>query len=569
MGRSDPEKISSGRGISERLRCQLHDFFGIDLRTLALVRIVAAILVLWNLAILAPDVAAFYSDAGVFPRSLWHEHSTNPFAFSLHGISGAVWWQYVLFGVHGLAALCLLVGYKTRLASVVTWALLLSLYLRNPTVLHGADQLLGLFLLWGSLTPWGARFSIDGAVGADADTPQRVTSFATAGLLLQMPLAYYSSAIHKLDDPTWGPEFSAVFYSMAPGIVTPIGQHIAQIQPYEATQLATLFAMFIELLAPILIFCPLLIFCDGPRRRRWLGRLRLLSIAALTMLQLGILLTLSIGLFPLISTLGLLPALPASVWKWSATNRIMQRLGGWTRKPFSRVREALDASSLLGVQRNYRVRPTRVGAILAALLLTSTLVGGMDSVYERNTSNHFVPDTILKVQYALRIQQHWQMFVHPRTWSAYFVIEGKRSDGLSIDLYDGGPINTHRAQEPTWYPPEAQRSSEFYHNYRWRIYMRSIGNLSMRKIRQGYARYICRTWNEANSDDDRLHGLGIYGVLQSGDRLHQPLSDGERVLLGAYICGVDEDVQEVTKAQNLVTLGIAPEGMVEIATDPL
>lgn len=63
--------------------------------------------------------------------------------------------QAVLFGLAGSFAVALLVGYKTRLVSIMSWFLLMSLHNRNFLVLHGGDTLLRAALFWACFCPGG------------------------------------------------------------------------------------------------------------------------------------------------------------------------------------------------------------------------------------------------------------------------------------------------------------------------------------------------------------------------------------------------------------------------------
>ena len=51
--------------------------------------------------------------------------------WSVHLVSGAVWFQYLLWGVGLLASVLLLVGYRTKLATVVLFILTTSTHKRN------------------------------------------------------------------------------------------------------------------------------------------------------------------------------------------------------------------------------------------------------------------------------------------------------------------------------------------------------------------------------------------------------------------------------------------------------
>src|SRR5215210_4821337 len=95
------------------------EVFGADLRSLALFRIVLALLVLADLANRATDLSAHYTDAGVLPRTVLVEQVLSRWAFSLNIMNRQPFFQMLLFGVAALAALGLLVGYRTRLMTIV------------------------------------------------------------------------------------------------------------------------------------------------------------------------------------------------------------------------------------------------------------------------------------------------------------------------------------------------------------------------------------------------------------------------------------------------------------------
>jgi len=123
------------------------DRVAVDGRALGALRIALGLLLLADLVLRARFLGAFYTDAGVFPRALLVERYPTISTFSLHALSGGLWWQVALFVGAGLAALSLLVGYRTRLATVASLLLLVSLHARNPLVLNAGDSLLRRLLL--------------------------------------------------------------------------------------------------------------------------------------------------------------------------------------------------------------------------------------------------------------------------------------------------------------------------------------------------------------------------------------------------------------------------------------
>ena len=104
--------------------------FAMDLRTMGLVRVCLALVILADLIIRFGSIDAFYGEDGVLPRAAALTH-TGSWRFSLHLLNGHIEYQYLLFAFTGLCTLALLVGYKTRSATVLCWILMVSLDNRN------------------------------------------------------------------------------------------------------------------------------------------------------------------------------------------------------------------------------------------------------------------------------------------------------------------------------------------------------------------------------------------------------------------------------------------------------
>ena len=119
----------------------------IDTRSLGLLRIALAGLVLFDLLQRSVDLRAHYTDFGVLPTwATKYILSYKPLHWSLHLWSGSWQWQALLFSIAGVAAVCMLCGYRTRWATVITWILFASLHTRHPVVLNGGDHLLRMLL---------------------------------------------------------------------------------------------------------------------------------------------------------------------------------------------------------------------------------------------------------------------------------------------------------------------------------------------------------------------------------------------------------------------------------------
>ena len=115
--------------------------FALDLRSLAAMRVGLAGVVLTDLAIRCSDFRAMYSSAGFAPVEMVRELQRIP-AWSLHLLSGSDAWQMALFVLAALAAVALLLGYRTRWAVIASWVLLTSVQVRAPLTLNAGDTLL-------------------------------------------------------------------------------------------------------------------------------------------------------------------------------------------------------------------------------------------------------------------------------------------------------------------------------------------------------------------------------------------------------------------------------------------
>jgi hypothetical protein len=300
----------------------VQEFFSLDLRSLALFRVILAYLLLADLANRWPDLTALYSDQGAVPRHNveggWLLDITNP--FSIHGLSGSPNYEVFLHLLACVFAVGLLIGYRTQFMTLLSWFLLVSAQARNPAVMHGGDLLLRLLAFWGLFLPLGAVFSLDAATTARRlNRNYRVCTPASAALILQVCFVYWFAVAWK-SDPVWRDEGTAVYMALSvDGFVTRFGQFLHDIP--ALTKLLTRATMVLELFGPVLLFVP---FANG--------LLRTLVIASFIGFHAGLGVCLELGNFPPICWLAWLALLPT--WFWD-------KLASWFRNP---LRESLVIS---------------------------------------------------------------------------------------------------------------------------------------------------------------------------------------------------------------------------------
>ncbi len=286
-----------------KLKTKLEELFGLDLRSLALFRIGLALIIIVDLIIRAGDLTAHYSDAGVLPRTLLKEIS-NPLYWSINSISGAAFVQGLIFLFAGLIAVALLVGYRTRLATIAMWAFIISIHNRNPTLIFAGDDVLRVLLFWSMFLPLGANYSIDSALNSSTEKlPKRISSTATFALMAQMVLIYAGSAAYKTKSELWWPDGDAVYYALSfDGYATAFGQFLLSF-PQPILKLLTWAALWFEWLGPWMIFIPF-----------GITFFRSVAVVSFILLHISFGLCFTIGIFPFLSIVSWLALIPTPVW---------------------------------------------------------------------------------------------------------------------------------------------------------------------------------------------------------------------------------------------------------------
>lgn len=281
----------------------LNEVFGFDLRSLALFRIATALVILADLIIRAGDLTAHYSDYGILPREYLIDTPVDRWYWSLHLLSGQPFVQGLVFLFAGVMAIFLLVGYRTRFATIATWALIISLHNRNPHILFAADEVLRAYMFWAMFLPWGAVYSVDSALNTSTKTlPKRFASIATFAFMVQQVLIYAGSAAYKAKSEVWH-DGSAVYYALNfDQYATPIGLFFLHNLPWLLAPF-TIFALWFEIFAPLIIFIPFKVTF-------W----RCLAVILFIFLHINFGLFFTLEIFPFLSSASWLAFIPSPVW---------------------------------------------------------------------------------------------------------------------------------------------------------------------------------------------------------------------------------------------------------------
>jgi hypothetical protein len=405
--------------------------FALDLRSLALFRIVVGLCLVGSLIRRLSEAGTFYSSVGVLPAEVLLRDREN--ILSLHLISDTVEIQVAIFLVALAFAIAFAAGYRTRLAAVVSWVLWLSMLARNPLATHAGDHELRLLLFWSMFLPLNGAWAMD----KPPFRPLTQLSPATVALILQIGAVYWFAAAEKMG-PAWLTERSAVYYALNIDMVaTPLGAWVREFP--AATRWITVGTIAVEFLGPFLVISP------------WrTGLCRIAAVLLFMGFHLGIGLTMRLGLFAWISALAWVVFLPGSVWRPRVDGRVQER-----------------------------------SLISDAVVIASVLITAFYLMAPRPRSRDLI-ETSAYHQAALMLgwEQRWPMFApRPATMDPWWSVEGITPEGRREDLWAG---QTPGVKPDSW---EAT-----YRNSEWVGYMFQL-LAGKPYLYEALGRYFCGEWN--------------------------------------------------------------------------
>lgn len=459
------------------MKFRLQDIFGIDARSLAVFRIGLALTIIFDLIDRFRDLTAFYTDAGVMPRE-WVVGHYSLFwrLFSVHLWGGSFYFQALLFALAFIAAVALLLGYRTRLATIISWVLAVSVLVRNPMIAYGADSLTRVLLFWAMFLPLGSYWSIDAPIeakqresGSESTLKAaRVFSAASFALILQVLLLYWFSSILK-NGPEWQ-NGTALYYALSDNIHgSVLGRYLLGFP--ALIPIFTYGVKWFELLGTFLFLAPISY-----------GLLRTVGVVLFSVLQVGIFLGLNVGLLPLVSLVGGLIFLPP--WFWNKFSRKESRAEIILSRPVNIV----------------------IGILVVLVILIN--LSSVFPVLGRAGSN-IVSDI-------LHLNQRWAPFApRPPLVNKWYEIPAELGTGKKINLY-------------TEILP--------YTNKRWINFFESVNSEGFENYPLSYlGDYLCREWRARNGtgieslkmiiSTQKIPFYGEKGKITSSDILRHNCSE--------------------------------------------
>ncbi len=423
--------------------------------------------------------------------------------------------QGIWFILAGIFAILLILGFKTRFVTLISWYLAYSLQIRNPLVLTGGDTVLRLALFWGIFLPLGQKWSLDNLHSPTQPIEKSTLSIGTVGYLTQILCIYWTTSLLKTGS-AWK-EGTAVYFSLATQTFsTHWGQKMLEFP--DLLKGLSFFTLYLEQWGPFFWLIPLSGLFPIARS---------LSLFLFITLHFGFILTLKIGIFPWINLVTLVALLPTAFWDWAETLFSKRAFSNFI--PFKNQLHSLGPTEM-NLKRDQQPSVwVQFGIFLQKTFAVSCLVWIIAwniKTYDKDID--LLPYPVKQIGATLGLNQKWSMFSpNPPRLIYYFSIPGILSDGKMINLWDETIFSS--LERPEMLADEFQ-------NYRWRKMLTKLRRTNYRWLRFLLGDYLCRKWNRfPGTNEPRLSSFNILVVEQKMLEVEVITEDQTRIL-AKYSC---------------------------------
>jgi uncharacterized membrane protein YphA (DoxX/SURF4 family) len=188
---------------------------------LGVLRIVIGALATLNLVLFGLAYKHFYTDYGLMPKEvsdrylyypseivfegtpLFFQLPFAPQRISFYNLIAEPWWPPTLYCITILAAICMTIGFKTRIATWVVVAGMVSFHLRTPLVIHGGDTLLRLTVIYLALSRCGNVYSLDWLLAKEKMHKERIWALPQRLIQVQLMVCYLNTVLWKFQGSNW------------------------------------------------------------------------------------------------------------------------------------------------------------------------------------------------------------------------------------------------------------------------------------------------------------------------------------------------------------------------------
>ncbi len=412
--------------------------FNLDVHSLALFRIILGSVAFYDIFLGLKNWESLFSPWGVLTYSKISQ-------FSLLNFFHSPWAFYCYFIMGLLFSFFIIIGFKTRIFTFFTWAIILNLQLRNPYLLNFGDNLLLLSLFWSVFLSLDEVWSVE-------VSPRRLSPVLNLGIIFQFLVLYLFSVHHKYG-PTWREDFTAVWWALKLNFKTPLIEYLLA------------FPLFLKFLT-IMVLITESVFATGAVFFSSKPRLKTFCVFMGIFFHLGIKLTLDHGYFPYIC-IGLWSLLLPS-WFW--------------QKVFK-----LKAPSFIKEKKNI---PLTISMFFfMALVLWFNLKTTSVRLWR------LTPNWVDTVGDVFKLHQAWSMYgSDPPRVTTWKIIKGNLKNKEQVNLL---------LPDTKYFDGRPKHYLDIYSDQKWTSLLSRIFYPHNKEIYEGIAEYFCK--RTANLESLEIH----------------------------------------------------------------
>lgn len=482
----DARSLAGASVLQRAIAWLCRRYLTVDRRLLGAFRILLAMVLVVDVLRRVPYVTMFYSDLGVLPAAL-----ARAWPLAKHAVSPFLWLGSPRAAVIGMAALAgvylaLGLGYRTKLAQVLSIVGFASLDARNLLVENRGHMELSMALVWTAFLPLGDCYSVDAwrARKRDAPWPDRrvpVMSAAVLAITLQTAAIYLFNGLQKAG-PEWD-DGQAVHYVLWQNrAASEVAAWLRDGEPAWMSPLLTHTTRAVELAAALLVLTP---FSQKSAR--------VVFFATTLWLHAGIAALLNVWPHSFVIVCVNLLLLPGA-----AADRVETALTRRWPEPFLVLHRPPQGTD--------RVRSSWLA--WSQQVVVAALLGAV--LHRMARDNTVVPQAARPPPMAwldplfdvLRIHQDWSMFARVPKTDGRLVVDARTADGRRIDPLTGAPPDFEAPLHGPWH------LSQLECDYHFRIQ-----RPAMQHYLSGLVGYL-GAWHalDGRAAEDRLVDFEVYWV---------------------------------------------------------
>lgn len=489
--------------------------FGCTYEGLALFRILLGTLLTAELILRFRFLHVFYTDEGTKPLRLLLPKIDDLYRLvCYHCHFGTLFQQQILLSIQVLVAICLAIGYHTKIAAILSFYMYTSLILRNTWLYFILDRYFYYLLFYSMFLPLDERWSLAAAtksqhVGATATKSTRKNVYvnpATVALKMLVFWIYIDAGWGKYMDPKHGWTYYA---DPLPALDTYArhtvpAQHLYGMVGPEGLRLMTPVVVWVEILCvPVALV------------GSYLGSANIVRFAIVLICQMHI----GISLF--IRNSNLLSYMACCAW-------LVFLPLGWNNNDDNDPRNKTnsDTTTMSKTSQSFR---SRLGS-LVTLVMVSAMVGG--NIWFETIATGCTTES-LRLIWSTLLQNRWNVFIGAEEYVTWEIAPGRLQDGSVVDVWG-------RTDIVNWnMPGSGAPCTSTSRPGRWRSFP-YLADLEGEDAEALWG-YLCKEWDQMNGvSEDNNQGRKLlrynFFMLQADVLPNMGFSSTRKRLVHSHEC---------------------------------